>query len=315
LNFYHFVESFNLSDVASLKRNEQFVILLLDAGAPLDGLSNYQLMALVESVAVFNRLVARGVNFTAMRDESGATLCHYVARIVRREVDLRFLVKVCGEDAVRAGDSFGKTPLHWASINNNGLAVRVLVELGADIDRQDNWGTTALINADKNVQSSRVELLLALGADVGVVADSGRTACHFAALFEQPASLCGLVAAGGDLEQPDNKGQTPRMIAAQRNVALPTADEIDAAPSNRQDSTRFGARTSIPDLCRTSIFPTQRIAIVRNHDAFVWRARLVDRVSPMVGNCGQGEALSRPQTAIIVNNGNNKQRDKDTMKK
>jgi hypothetical protein len=58
---------------------ERFVILLLDAGAPIDGLSNGNLMALVKSVAVFNRLVARGVNFTAMRDERGATLCHHVA--------------------------------------------------------------------------------------------------------------------------------------------------------------------------------------------------------------------------------------------
>jgi hypothetical protein len=37
----------------------------------------------------------------------------------------------------------------------------------------------------------------------------------------------------------------------------------------------------------------------------------------MVGDCGEGETLSRPQTAIINNNDNisNKQRDKDTMKK
>jgi hypothetical protein len=49
--------------------DERFVILLLDAGAPLDGLSNRELMKLVKSVAVFNRLMARGVNFTAMRDD------------------------------------------------------------------------------------------------------------------------------------------------------------------------------------------------------------------------------------------------------
>jgi hypothetical protein len=37
----------------------------------------------------------------------------------------------------------------------------------------------------------------------------------------------------------------------------------------------------------------------------------------MVGNCDKGEALSRPQTAIISDNDNisNKQGDKDTMKK
>jgi HAMP domain-containing protein len=74
-----------------------------------------------------------------------------------------------------------------------------------------------------------VVLLIALGADVDVVANDGRTACHRAARYADRRALSALVAAGGNLDQCDNKGETPRMIAAQRNVALPTADEIDAA--------------------------------------------------------------------------------------
>jgi ankyrin repeat protein len=220
-----------LSIVGQNSKTERFVILLLDAGAPLDGLSNDNglLMALVKSVAVFDRLMARGVNFTTMRDESGRTLCHHVARNVTSEDDLRFLVNVCGKDAVHAVDNQGKTPLHWPAFSNNDSAVRVLVELGAEIDRQNNKGWTALIGATGNVQSSCVELLLALGADVDVVANNGETACHCAADWQMPAPLCALLAAGGDLDQPNNNGETPRMIAAQRNVALPTADEIDAA--------------------------------------------------------------------------------------
>jgi ankyrin repeat protein len=101
-----------LSIVARYVTDERFVILLLDAGAPIDGLSNGDLMTLVKSVAVFNRLVARGVNFTAMRDERGATLCHHVARNVTCEDDLRALVNVCGNDAVHAVDNDGWTPLH-----------------------------------------------------------------------------------------------------------------------------------------------------------------------------------------------------------
>jgi ankyrin repeat protein len=100
---------------------ERFAILLLDAGAPLDGLSNVHLMELVKSVAVFDRLMARGVNFTAMQDEDGAILCHYVARNVTCENDLRFLVNVCGNDAVHAVDDDGRTPLHWASSSGNGI--------------------------------------------------------------------------------------------------------------------------------------------------------------------------------------------------
>jgi ankyrin repeat protein len=220
-----------LSSVARNENNERFAILLLDAGAPLDILSNDELMGLVSSVAVFNRLLARGVNFTAMRDEDGAKLSHYVARNrkVTSEDDLRFLVNVCGKDAIRAVNNYGETSLHWASSSGNDSAVRVLVELGADIDRQDSSGLTALINAAENVQSSCIELLLALGADVAVVTNNGETACHRASFWERPASLCAVVAAGGNLDQPDNKGETPRMIAKFNYVQLPTADEIDAA--------------------------------------------------------------------------------------
>jgi hypothetical protein len=196
------------------------------------------LMALVKSVAVFNRLMARGVNFTAMRDEDGATLCHHVARNVTCEDDLRFLVNVCGNDAVHAVDNYGRTPLHWASSSGNDSAVRVLVELGAEIDRQDNDGWTALINAAANVQSSCVELLLALGADVDLVTNDGPNSVPLRRVGERPASLCALVAAGGDLDQPDNKGETPRMIAIRENVALPTPTRsmLRAVESPRLDS-------------------------------------------------------------------------------
>jgi ankyrin repeat protein len=220
-----------LSIVALHGRSERFVTLLLDAGAPLDGLSNDHLMMLVKSVAVFNRVMARGVNFTAMIDRNGATFCHHVAHNITSEEDFRFLVNHCGNDAVHAVDKDGKTPLHWASSMGNELAVRVLVELGGDIDRQDTTfrGRSALHIAAAHVQSSCVELLLALGADVGLVNRRGNAACHFAAHHRQRAALCAVVAAGGDLDQPNNKGETPRMMAAHKNVALPTADEIDAA--------------------------------------------------------------------------------------
>jgi ankyrin repeat protein len=219
-----------LSIVALRGMGERFVILLLDAGAPIDGLSNRGVMELVKSVAVFNRLVARGVNFTAMRDEYGATLCHHMAANVTREDDLRLMVNVCGNDDIHAVDYRCMTPLHWASSRGNESALRVMVELGAEIDRQCNDGSTALINVSRyDYQSSIVELLLALGADVNVVANDGRTACVVAAVDSYPAALCALVAAGGDLDQPNKEGETTRTIATRNNVALPTADEIDAA--------------------------------------------------------------------------------------
>jgi ankyrin repeat protein len=218
-----------LDIVRVFKKSEQFAVLLLDAGAPIDGLSNDHLMSLVKSVAVFNRLLARGVNFRTLRDNFGCSLCHYVARNVTSEQDLVGLIRACGIDAVHERDNNGGSPLHQALFNINESAMRVLVEFGADIDRQDNWGCTALIDAAEKMTSSRVELVSALGADASLVTNSGQAACHLAALNRHRLSLCALVAAGGDLYQPNKDGETPRMIAIRENVALPSADEIDLA--------------------------------------------------------------------------------------
>jgi ankyrin repeat protein len=222
-----------LSFVAQYVKDERFMFLLLDAGAPLDGLSSFNLMKLAKGAALFNRLVARGVDFTGMRDEHGYSLCHHVARSIAREDDVRFLVNAGGHDAVHAVDKNGWTPLQLAALyeNESESAVRVLVEFGAEIDRKnDITGWNALHYASRShARSSRVELLLALGADVGLCINSGRTACHFAVMGRKPAVLCALVAAGGDLDQPDNTGETLRMFATRKNVQLPTTDEIDAA--------------------------------------------------------------------------------------
>jgi hypothetical protein len=123
----------------------------------------------------------------------------------------------------------------------------------------------------------------------------------FAAVPKSPAALCALVAAGGDLDHPNKDGETPRMIAARDNVALPTADEIDAARHRIAKARLDLVRQRAFQICvGLQSFSTQCIAIVRNLDAFVWRARLVDRVSSMVGNCDKGEALSRPQASNLT---------------
>jgi ankyrin repeat protein len=219
-----------LSTVAQFGRSERFAILLLDAGAPLDHVSTFNLMKLVTSIAVFNRMMARNVDIATMRDDFGRTLCHHVAQYVTCEGYLRVVLGACVHN-VNGVDSQGATPLHSAVSSRNDLAVRVLVEFGADIDRQNNTnrGRSALHFAALKVQSSCVELLLALGADVNLVDRWGTTASRCAADRQRPASLCAVVAAGGDLDQPDNNGETPRMIAIRGRVALPTADEIDAA--------------------------------------------------------------------------------------
>jgi hypothetical protein len=89
-----------------------------------------------------------------------------------------------------------------------------------------------------------LELLLALGANVHVATLRGQTPCHVVVAVETVAELCACLAAGGSLDEPDYNGETPRMIAVRDEVPLPAGGRYRRrAPTNRQDSTRFGARS------------------------------------------------------------------------
>jgi ankyrin repeat protein len=172
---------------AATRPKEEVLVLLLDAGAPLDKLTNYDLMNLVatpSSVAVLKRLLARNVNVSALKDIFGRTLCHHVLqahRDVAVDVDELIRAIVAVGVNVDAGDCHDSTPLHYAAKQSS---VRVLVELGADIDRQDDRKLTALHLACGSgtwrQDGPCVQQLLALGANVHLVTNSGETACHLA---------------------------------------------------------------------------------------------------------------------------------------
>jgi ankyrin repeat protein len=219
-----------LATAAHYGKAEEMIILLLDAGAPFDQLESSNLFSLVSSVAVFERLLARGVDLIAMRDENGATLCHYLTRCVVRDDDFRVLAHACVA-LINAVDRGGSTPLHWAVTRGSESVVRVLVELGTDVDRQNTDGWTALHRACDDLQlngPSVVELLVVLGADVSLVDCADQSVCDLAAAHWHSA-LCICVAAGGDLDRTQKTGDTPRRIANRYNTLLPCGDEIAAA--------------------------------------------------------------------------------------
>jgi ankyrin repeat protein len=217
-----------LSLAISNKDGDRMIVLLLDAGAPLDNLRPAQVLLLVKSVAVIKSLAARNVDVVALKCAFGGTLCHYVAASVTREADLRALFDFCGPDAIDSLGGCEDTPLHQAVSGNNEVALRVLVELGADIDRRD-WGGCTPLHASLSLGNGTCTLLmLVLGADVSLVCNKGQTVCHLAA-WDKPDALCACLAAGSDLDQQCNNRDTPRRIAERNDVPLPTSDEIDAA--------------------------------------------------------------------------------------
>jgi ankyrin repeat protein len=220
----------SLLKIAASYSDERISMLLLDAGAPIDNLKPDELMSLVSissSVAVLKRLLALQVDFGAMRDVHGRSLCHQVIWNAHPDADLepllRALADVPGID-IDATNVNGMTPLHFAVIKHSKSAVRLLVELGADIDCRSTDGRSAV-----RLGSQLSELLIALGADVRLVDKKGQSMCHAAILCGDVPLASAFVAAGGDLDQPDNDGDTPRMLAIHYLCPLPTAAEIDGA--------------------------------------------------------------------------------------
>jgi ankyrin repeat protein len=221
----------SLFGAASQNTDHRITILLLEAGAPLDNVPPHQLIALVSNMSVVKSLLARNVDLSALRSWHGRTLCHRIVRTCEDTELLRGAVEAAGLD-VNACDRDGAAPLHIAAASHNAVAVRCLVELGANVDVQQSSGETALIlacanNDENDGLDSCVELLLALGADCLLTNSVGESACHWSISDREP--LCAILAAGGDLDQPDLTNITPRAMSISDDRPLPTADEIDLA--------------------------------------------------------------------------------------
>lgn len=69
----------------------------------------------------------------------------------------------------------GATPLHFAAINPDGSALKVLIAAGADVNAKDEDGTTPLHMSALARQTQAALLLLEAGADVNATRNDGRT--------------------------------------------------------------------------------------------------------------------------------------------
>jgi ankyrin repeat protein len=217
--------------------DERMTALLLDAGAPLDFLTDGELIDLVAntlSVRVLKSLLARNVDVSALRDSNGRSLCHVVVWNADHAGDVsaivHAIVNVAGVD-VNAADSRGATVLHYAATKRFFPMMQVVLELEPDLDRQTKDGWTALhrVCCWWRDDGRCAELLLALGASLRLVDNQGQTAFHCAAMHRNFAAFAACQAAGGDMEQQENDGYTPRTIVAHRGGLMPSDANVDAS--------------------------------------------------------------------------------------
>jgi hypothetical protein len=231
-------------------RDDQLATLLLDVGASLSRLTERELVAMAtKSVGLLRRLLARGVNVSALRDVTGGSLCQRAIVNAKENDDdgddsvdsvddeslslVRALVQEGGVD-VSTGNGEGFVALHHAAMMRSCKLMHLVVELGADIDVQSKNGWTPLhvlcVEFERRDRGlSCLRLILALGADVHLFDHQGDSACHAAVQCVLSDVMCELIAAGSNVDQANSRGETPRTLAERCKLTLPTAAEIDAA--------------------------------------------------------------------------------------
>jgi len=136
----------------------------------------------------------------------------------------------------------GNTPLHQASMYENGANVDLLLEAGADVDARNKRGETPLMVAAQRGQRAAAVALLAGGAEVNAQGEEGLTALHWAVDQGTPEVVELFLEAGADVHAQNANGATPLFgLERRRSGALQEPAVLDLLLGAGAD---VGARNS-----------------------------------------------------------------------
>jgi ankyrin repeat protein len=122
-----------------------------------------------------------------------------------------------GADIDQGTASARATPLMWAAFNGKTDLVRLLVERGADIAKQNNKAYTALMLAAEEGRDEILRFLHAEGADVNAVNAEGHSPLTLASVGGHAQVVEYLIAQGADVQiRTREDGSTALILAAEK---------------------------------------------------------------------------------------------------
>ncbi len=130
---------------------------------------------------------------------------------------VRLLLELGADLAAKDDRCSGETPLHGAAYFGHVDVVKLLLSHGADPNIRNRRGATPLHYAVSSGNTTIIKLLIDAGADVNAKDREGRTPLHYTAYGRKGADVVKLlVEMGADVNARDNKGNTPLHVAAEK---------------------------------------------------------------------------------------------------
>jgi ankyrin repeat protein len=232
----------NVLVCASLLGNKNFIKLLIESGADINGQDERGETALTIAVKNGNTelvelLIEKGAEING-KNKDGETALTIAVRswspralaiIIKRQPELnnkttltRFtshiknieLLIEKGAD-INSKNMDGETVLMNAIQNGNTELVELLIKNGAEINGKSKDGETALMYAAQNGNTELVARLIKNGAEINGKSKDGETALMFA-IFENHTEIVELlIENGANINAQDKKGDTALLLAVQ----------------------------------------------------------------------------------------------------
>jgi ankyrin repeat protein len=151
------------------------------------------------------------VQSDASDEGEGCTLAHLAGQ--KEQVERLRLLQDLGVD-LNADMKDGFTPAHAAAQNGQVDALRLLHHLGADMNAPTSDGFTPAHAASKSGEVMALRVLHEVGADVNASANEGLTPAHVVSQYGQVDALRVLHELGADVNEAADYGLTPAHAAS-----------------------------------------------------------------------------------------------------